>query len=407
LLLTVVVLVAFLIARRPRPSLQLNRYTSVELDTITFGTYHTLEEGTIVQKMLRHAPRSVRNKLPERLFNGLKTHTLYSASNSVVVWLRGSGLPAELIIGITDTNGIGGPQNNFSVPTGIQGLHPLLFDQWPRTAPEIAISFFEERGNETRSLGRLTFKNPSPQSIPSFQPSPPIITNGAVELSLNSLEVLANGKTFRSSVDHRNACRARFLVSEMGRKNQDWTIDSLFLADSGGNRHQAAGPAQWNGDFFEIFSDPLWLDNPVWQLEATVVRSSNFPVEEMVTFPALPTPSSQKEDIAFQTNLLGHTITVRSMKEAKFELEKMGTPGFALEVHSPTEQWVPMFARMWDAQGEPIKVPPQHYGPGYCLIRFPSKKEDPGPLRVMVTLQKRQKFVFYAKPTLITAPSIE
>jgi hypothetical protein len=377
-------------------SLRLKDGTLVELEAITYGTNHIVWHGTLFQKMLRWVPKDT---LSKRFFNGLAQGKLDTPTNSIVAWLHISGSSKRLRAGITDTNGFGAFQSGLDSP-GKSSLHPIVLKEWPREAPEIAITFFEELGRAARPVGRLAFKNPQRQSNAPFtaEAIPAKQKNGDLDLTLVSLEVLPKTEAFETWAGYRWACRARFQVAEGGIPNRDWEIHSIWLVDSGGNRRRATGPRAWKGESFEIFSDPLWLYNPVWKVEAELTRTANFRQEETVTFTDVPMPSLEIEDAKFRTNLFGLDVTLHSMKRVKAG-HAIGGPGFAIEVNSPGDDWVPMIVGICDAQGKALRVPAHGYGPGYSVVRFPAGISNPQSLKVTVTLQQLRKFTFFVRPT--------
>jgi hypothetical protein len=397
-------------------SLRLKNGTLVELEAITYGTNHVVWHGTLFQKLLRWVPE---DRLSKRFLNGLTQGTINTPTNSIVVWLHVSGPSKRLLAGITDTNGFGAFQSGLESlgKSPLRSLHPIVLKEWPRAAPQIAITLFEELGRAARPVGRLAFKNPQKQSRPSFPADamPAKQKNGDLDVTLLSLEVLPRTETFETWAGYRWACRARFQVAEGKIPNRDWVIHSMWLADSGGNQRRATGPRSWRGesifgqldgsiypsfDVFEIFSDPLWLDNPVWKVEADLIRAANFPPEETVTFSDVPMPSLEIENAIIQTNLFGLEVTLRSMKRAKAGHD-MGGPGFAIEVNASGDEWVPKIVGIWDEEGKALRVPAPGYGPGYSVMRFPAGISNPQSLKVTVTLQQRRKFTFFVRPTVI------
>jgi hypothetical protein len=389
--------------RKRSSSLRLKNGTLVKLEAITYGTNHVVSHGTLFQRLLRFLPK---DKTPKRLLGELIQRKLNTPTNSIVVWVYMSGPDSEFRAGITDTNGFGAFQSgleSLSILTQDTGssLNPIVLKEWPRTAPKIAITFFEDLRREAKPIGHLNFKNPSKASATPFsaEPLPARQKNGNLELALTALEVLPNGNTFETRVGRRWACRARFQVQEGGIRNRDWVIHMMWLTDSGGNHRRANGVREWKGESFEIFSDPLWLDNPVWKVEADLIRAANFRTEETVTFSNVPMPSLEMEDAVFQTNLFGLGVTLRSMKEAKSG-HSMGAPGFAVEVNAPGDDWVPRIVGISDEQGKGLGVGPHGYGPGYSVMRFSAGTGKS--LKVTVTLQRRRKFAFFVRATLIT-----
>jgi hypothetical protein len=183
-------------------------------------------------------------------------------------------------------------------------------------------------------------------------------------------------------------------------------VQSMWFSDASGNRRRSGGPRAWNGKWFEIFSEPLWLDEPAWKVEADLIRRTNFPPAETVSFTHVPMPAfkTQKETV-FHTNLLGMGITLHSMPVAEIVAPRhnMGAPGFALELDSRNDDWVPKVVGIWNQRGEEIRVPAHGYGAGYSVMRFsvPKTQEAPEHLTVKVTIQRRRRFTFIVKPTLI------
>jgi hypothetical protein len=295
LLLLLVASLVFLSGSHKASALRLPDGTLVELDAITYGTNHVVWRGPLFQRLLRFLPK---DKVPKRFSGKLIQRKLDTPTNSVVLWLHMAGPAYEFRGSITDTNGFGAVYRSESLNKTPGGtLHPVVLEEWPREAPEIAITFFEEMERKEKTVGRLSFKNPLRQSVRPFtaQMLPSKQKNGDLGLTLVSLEALPGGKAFDTMAGRYWACRARFQMEEGGIRNQDWKVQSMWLMDSGGNRRQATGPRAWKGEFFEIFSTPLWLDNPVWRLEANLTRSANFRPEETVTFSGVPMPSSESK----------------------------------------------------------------------------------------------------------------
>jgi hypothetical protein len=391
--------------RKGHPSLRLKDGTLVELEAITYGTNHVVWHGTLFQRLLRWLPT---DRVPKRFLNGLIPRTFNTPTNANVVWLHLSGPDCEFKAGITDTNGFGAFQSgleNAGISPQDRGssLRPIVLKDWPRPAPEIAITFFEQLEREEKPIGRLSIKNPSRHLVSPFtaEPVPAKRKNGDLDVALFSLEVLPKGEAFDTRVGRYWACRARFQIFEEGATNRDWVVHSMSLADSGGNRRRATGVREWNGEFFEMFSDPLWLDNPVWKVEADLVRAANFRPEETVTFTGVPPPSSNMQEAIFQTNLFGLEITFHSMKEAKSG-HSMGVPGFAVEVDAAGDEWVPKIVGIRDEQGKALRIPRHGYGPGYTVMPFPVGTSNPQSLKVTVTLQRLRRFTFFVRPTLTT-----
>jgi hypothetical protein len=151
---------------------------------------------------------------------------------------------------------------------------------------------------------------------------------------------------------------------------------------------------------------PLWLDEPAWKVEADLTRRSNFQPAEAVSFSGVPMPTRQtQKETVFHTNLLGMAIALHSMPVAEVLApgHSMGAPGFALELDSRNDEWVPKTVGIWNQRGEEMRVRAHGYGPGYSVMRFfaPKNQELPEHLTVKVTIQRRRRFTFLVKPTLI------
>lgn len=397
----------FIIRNQIRGSVRLEDGTLVKLHSITRGTNHiALKDNLFQSTLLLLPPRIVARKWISRT-DRMEINT---PTNAVVVWLSLQGGNNVWSYGITDSDGVGASTiQPGSGPSGRQEmLFPIVLQEWPRRAREIGISFFINRNNEDWPIGRLVIHNPARSSPPAIipKPTPSRERNADLDLWLVSLDVLGKGETFNTGAGNHWGSRARFQIVERGLTNQDWKVQSMWFSDPTGNNRRAQGPRDWNGNWFEIFSVPLWLDEPAWKVEADLVRRSNFPPEETILFSKVPMPSRMmSKEAVFHTNLLGMEITLHSMAIAKIAVRghSMGAPGFALELDSRNDDWVPQVVGIWDEQGEPMRVPAHGYGPGYSVMRFsePTIKTTSKWLTVKVTIQQRRRFTFFARPTLI------
>ena len=397
----------YIIRNQARGTVRLEDGTLVKLHSITRGTNHVALKSNQLQRMLFLLPARI---VPRKWISRTERTEINTPTNAVVVWLSLQGGNNLWSYGITDSDGVGADTiQPGSGPSGTQDmLFPIVLQVWPRRASEIGISFFINRNNGNWPIERLVIQNPARSSPPAFipKPTPSRERNGDLDLWLVSLDVLGKGETFNTRAGYHWGSRARFQIVERGITNQDWKVQSMWFSDPTGNNRRADGSRDWTGNWFEIFSVPLWLDEPAWKVEADLVRRSNFQPEETISFFQVPMPSrGMSKEAVFHTNLLGMDITLHSMAIADIALRghSMGAPGFALELDSRNDTWVAQVIGLWDEQGEAMRVPAHGYGPGYSVMRFsaPTNRVTPKWLTVEVTVQQRRRFTFFAKPTLI------
>jgi hypothetical protein len=396
--------------KRPEP-VRLSDGTLVRFHSVTRGTNHVARLGRLHQHILRFAPKRM---VPAKWMKGFTVEARGTPTNAVLVWLHLSNARSDLHYSVTDTTGVGAYRSQFTtIPRWDDALYPLTLEQWPKTAPKIGITFYGENARET--LGSILIDNPqrstrsatgqfSARSLPARE------RNNELELALLTLEVMPGGKTFSHRVGKVWAARATFNIFENGMTNQDWLVQSLYLSDAGGNWRRATGPREWKTNEFEILFDPLFLTEGAWKLEVHLVRAANFPPNETVTFSGVPMPlQNEHKDAVFHTNLLGHRVTLHSMKVAKATrrnqpgTHSMGSPGFVIELDTPGEGLVPRIAGIWNERGEEIPIPAHGSGEGYSIMRFsvPKGSTPPETLRVAVTVQPKRTFTFFASPRVL------
>jgi hypothetical protein len=408
LLLGVTVAFVIILNATPPSPVLLTDGTFVIFHSVTRGTNHVAHLGKMHQQLLASLPSKW---VPRKWMKGMTVTTNITATNAVVVWVHLSNGRGDLHYCVTDANGVGAFRSQFvTIPRWAEGLYPLALQQWPRSADKIGITFYGENVREI--LGSIVINNPASSAIDPYiaQPLPAVDRNEELELTLVSLEVRPGGKTFSSRAGNWWASRATFTVTENGSTNQDWVVHSLSLSDAGGNRRRSTGPRAWNGNVFEIFTDPLFLAEGAWKIEVDLTRSANFRPEDTVMIPDVPMPLKDGPgETVFRTNLLGHALTLRSMKSAHVSRSgprrghSIGGPGFAVELDSPSHGLVPKVAGIWNERGESMPVPGHGYGEGYALMRFSAPKgaEPPKTLRVQATLQLRREFTFFAEPKIV------
>jgi hypothetical protein len=405
----VLLIVALLWAESRQPiAVVLSDGARVELHSITRGTNHVADLRPLSQKLLQFAPKRL---VPTKWLKVMPHSELQTVTNVTVLWLYVDRIPTASSYTVTDTNGYGG---FISAPERFRpfnGLFALVLKEWPRRSAKIALNFIGDYPQETL-FGRLMIPNPKPSSAPVFSPEAIhlVATNGPLELRLASLDLMPRGAPFPSMAGPHWACRTRFQIAELGTLNQDWIVQSVWLCDSGGNRRQATGPRGWTNGVYEMFGAPLWLDDPIWKVEVDLTRSTNFSPAEIVTFAGVAVPSKDGPvEAIYRTNLLGHSITLHSMRAAQIAgkvhgTHSMGGPGFAIEIDSRDAAWVPRITSITSESGDRLRVPGHGYGDGYALMRFtvPSEKSEVKTLTVQATVQRRVRFDLYAKPKVLS-----
>jgi hypothetical protein len=393
-----------------RPEALLSDGVRVVLHSVTRGSSHVADLRPLSQRASQFLPKGL---VPRKWIEQMPRQEFQTPTNAIVLWVFADKPSMAQRYTITDTNGSGGFISAPGIFRPVNGLLPIVLDEWPRRDSQIAITLLGDFP-ERKVYGRLIFPNPDRSTDPIFPAErlAATATNGTLELRLVSLDVMANGNGFPTRAGFSWGCRARFEIGESGNATEDWVVQQLWLCDSGGNRRHATGPRGWTNGVFEIFGVPLWTDDPHWRLEVYGTRAANFPPEETATFAGVPMPAAQgAEETIFQTNLLGHAITLRSMRTARalrtaFGGHSMGAPGFVIELDSRDPDWVPKVFSILSDSGQPMRAPAHGYGDGYAVMRFAAPKGtvEPETLTIRVTVQRKRKFEIFAKPEMVDQP---
>jgi hypothetical protein len=330
---------------RARPW-NLSNGSTVSLAGVTYGTNHVMPYGNKITAFLYPVLTPwLRQKL------GAKDVSFNTPSNEIVVWfweknpkLRPFNLLGHFRMVAIDDYGL--ETDSFSLGSFAtaqtswhnEGLQGISLGGFPRRSHEFTIRIY---ANDSVSsfIGEFKVENRLPTNFPVWKASPlPITarTNG-LQVSLSAFE---NGT---------KAAAANFNVAESGQPAANWTIGSIEASSATGETRHAAlimpdglplisYKASSKGRFFTAaFEGAFWHEEPAWKMRVELVRSANFPRQELWTVKAVPIPPEGAEPQSdFTTNIYGSEIgfTVRVRNKTSSSGTTMPVP-VALHVRSP------------------------------------------------------------------------
>ncbi len=344
LVAAVAIAVLLSVGRRPDRSFKLADGTTYTIYKVVVGTNTEVVYGTDWRDRLsKIIPTRYATKLGFKLAS---LGTTPSYSNALVIWLKRPGvapapstsLPVSALsslmlrVSVVDDNGLES-SGNFRVWNA--NLVSCILPNYPRRSKSIHLKF-ERQSNVSGSnapppLGELIVSNPQPDTTPCLVPEPLPArreTNGVV-VFLNKLETgltsseasQLNNPNLRLApgiAAARNTSAAWLDVLEDGQPTTNWDVVQIAAETAFGASASSLGAPPFTplhkANAARSFQAVLWPEEPAWNLTVSVIRTSDFPAEELWVLRGVKVPATN-ESIALNatTNCQGTTITLSNL----------------------------------------------------------------------------------------------
>ncbi len=275
-----------------KPSDQVVRFSDgrqFTLRAVTYGTKHHFVVGPVWKKMIEPIlPAQWKWRI------GLQFADRQFDAPMLVFWGQWSGMKTGVLpttmAAVADESGEIAQRMAGEIVAYASNSQPYVAwncPNYPRRNQRLHFHLYEMEGQQRKLIADLKVRNPGLRRYPVWEPAPFPITKreGDTEFALINFtpgELIPN-RTGQPRVTVVTGLTAIFRVTQNGRPDDAWRVESVEVSDATGNKFTSFEPPSVSVGDFQVFgfTGTLWPKETSWKLKTEFARTRNFESNEI------------------------------------------------------------------------------------------------------------------------------